>query len=184
MILYIIFTVLKCGRMTLVFYVIFMFLILCSHGHLFRNLVSIACINVITLFCAYEVGHYCHQQTCQYVECVIKRTPLPSSSLTPSSQPEASRMHPMPRNPASNCGTQYRPQSHFSRWSPPSSVLWCRTCADYATSVESLQLLTKRKGPTVIIYNTVEPLFYDHPQNQIGVVVKEGWSSTRGLTIL
>ena len=30
---------------------------------------------------------------------------------------------------------------------------------------------------------TVEPLFYDHPQNQIGVVVKEGWSSTRGLTI-
>ena len=31
---------------------------------------------------------------------------------------------------------------------------------------------------------TVEPLFYDHPQNQIGVVVKEGWSSTRGLTIL
>ena len=98
---------------------------------------------------------------CQYVECVIKRTPLPSSSLTPSSQPEASRMHPMPRNPASNCGTQYRPQSHFSRWSPPSSVLWCRTCADYATSVESLQLLTKRKGPTVIIYNAVEPLFYD-----------------------
>ena len=63
MILYIIFTVLKCGRMTLVFYVIFMFLILCSHGHLFRNLVSIACINVITLFCAYEVRHYCHQQT-------------------------------------------------------------------------------------------------------------------------
>ena len=32
--------------------------------------------------------------------------------------------------------------------------------------------------------STVEPLFYDHPQNQIGVVVKEGWSSTRGLTIL
>ena len=31
---------------------------------------------------------------------------------------------------------------------------------------------------------TVEPRFYDHPQNQIGVVVKEGWSSTRGLTIL
>ena len=31
---------------------------------------------------------------------------------------------------------------------------------------------------------TVKPLFYDHPQNQIGVVVKEGWSSTRGLTIL
>ena len=55
-------------------------------------------------------------------------------------------------------------------------------------------------GPTVLfyaiyqfIYNhlliwimsyTVEPLFYDHPQNQIGVAVKEGWSSTRGLTIL
>ena len=31
---------------------------------------------------------------------------------------------------------------------------------------------------------TVEPLLYDHHQNQIGVVVKEGWSSTRGLTIL
>ena len=31
---------------------------------------------------------------------------------------------------------------------------------------------------------TVEPLFYVHPQNQIGVVVKEGWSSTRDLTIL
>ena len=30
----------------------------------------------------------------------------------------------------------------------------------------------------------VEPLFYDHPQNQIGVVVKQGWSSTRGLIIL
>ena len=23
--------------------------------------------------------------------------------------------------------------------------------------------------------NTVEPLFYDHPQNRIGVVVKDGW---------
>ena len=34
------------------------------------------------------------------------------------------------------------------------------------------------------ISTTVEPLFYDHPQNQIGVVVKEAWSSTRGLTIL
>ena len=33
------------------------------------------------------------------------------------------------------------------------------------------------------LIHTVEPLFYDHPQNQIGVVVKEGWSSTRGLTI-
>ena len=33
-------------------------------------------------------------------------------------------------------------------------------------------------------YNTVEPLFYDHPQNQIGVVVKQGWSSMRGLIIL
>ena len=31
---------------------------------------------------------------------------------------------------------------------------------------------------------TVEPLFYDHSQNQIGVVVKQGWSSTRGLIIL
>ena len=31
---------------------------------------------------------------------------------------------------------------------------------------------------------TVEPLFYDHPQNQIGVVVAQGWSSTRGLIIL
>ena len=27
--------------------------------------------------------------------------------------------------------------------------------------------------------NTVEALFYEHPQNQIGVVVKQGWSSTR-----
>ena len=34
------------------------------------------------------------------------------------------------------------------------------------------------------ISTTVEPLFYDHPQNQIGVVVKQGWSSTRGLIIL
>ena len=32
--------------------------------------------------------------------------------------------------------------------------------------------------------STVEPLFYDHPQNQIGLVVKQGWSSTRGLIIL
>ena len=40
------------------------------------------------------------------------------------------------------------------------------------------------KTPTSIYIFTVEPLFYDHPQNQIGVVVKEGWSSTRGLTIL
>ena len=31
---------------------------------------------------------------------------------------------------------------------------------------------------------TVEPLFYDHLQNQIGVVVKQGWSYTRGLLIL
>ena len=29
---------------------------------------------------------------------------------------------------------------------------------------------------------TVEPLFYDHPQNHIGVVVKAGWSFMRGLT--
>ena len=33
-------------------------------------------------------------------------------------------------------------------------------------------------------HNTVETLFYDHPQNQIGVVVNQGWSSTRGLNIL
>ena len=33
-----------------------------------------------------------------------------------------------------------------------------------------------------IFANTVEPLFYDHPQNHIGVVVKAGWSFMRGLT--
>ena len=30
----------------------------------------------------------------------------------------------------------------------------------------------------------VKPLFYDHPQNHIGVIVKDWWSSTRDLTIL
>ena len=39
-------------------------------------------------------------------------------------------------------------------------------------------------GMIMDLSSRVEPLFYDHPQNQIGVVVKEGWSSTRGLTIL
>ena len=31
---------------------------------------------------------------------------------------------------------------------------------------------------------TVEPLLYDHPQNIIGVVVQEGWSFARDLTII
>ena len=35
---------------------------------------------------------------------------------------------------------------------------------------------------TVKAIDTVEPLFYDHPQNHIGVVVKAGWSFMRGLT--
>ena len=29
----------------------------------------------------------------------------------------------------------------------------------------------------------VAPLFYDHHQNHVGVVIKEGWSSTRDFTI-
>ena len=121
-----------------------------------------------------QMGHIC-----QYVDCVIKRTPLPSSSLTPSSQPEASRMHPMPRNPASNCGTQYRPQSHFSRWSPPSSVLWCRTCAGYATSVESSAVnKTKRTNCHYLQYSRTPllrpPSKSDRSGRKRGVVVHEG----------
>ena len=52
-------------------------------------------------------------------------------------------------------------------------------------SVGQVDFLTKF-DPCILLQNisTIEPLFYDHSQNQIGVFVKEGWSSTRGLTIL
>ena len=50
--------------------------------------------------------------------------------------------------------------------------------------IKRLQNVHSIKTVSETIRCTVEPLFYDHPQNQIGVVVKEGWSSTRGLTIL
>ena len=55
--------------------------------------------------------------------------------------------------------------------------LWCMTCLTFKNS-------WRRLSAILDYVNIVEPLFYDHPQNQIGVVVKEGWSATRGLTIL
>ena len=40
-------------------------------------------------------------------------------------------------------------------------------------------LLEKENSKLNPVYNTVEPLLYDHPQNHIGVVVSEGWSLVR-----
>ena len=49
---------------------------------------------------------------------------------------------------------------------------------------QSEQVGTELQPESYLLHITVEHLFYDHPQNHIGVVVKEGCSSTRSLTIL
>ena len=43
-------------------------------------------------------------------------------------------------------------------------------------------IIAEAQSKVVKLCSTVEPLFYDHPQNHIGVVVKAGWSFMRGLT--
>ena len=61
----------------------------------------------------------------------------------------------------------------------PSMLPQCPILKVVATS--EIQLATHYKR---FSGNTVLSLVYDHPQNHIGVVVKEGWSSARDLTIL